>query len=108
MAKQLTQSKPAPIWPWDRLWLPPHEISAIKAMAASHPAAFELLLIKVCRVDNISMTAGGLDGQRATDFAEGRRWVGNTLRMIRDLVLAPTTRGPPPGENEPPATPSAS
>lgn len=103
MAKQPAPRRPVPTWPWDKIDFLPHELSALKAMAAAHPAGFDVLLFKVCGVDKMSMTVGGQDGQRATDFAEGRRWVGNTLRLIRDLVLTPSTRGAPPGVIEPPA-----
>jgi hypothetical protein len=74
-------------WPWSAVDLAPHEVSAIKAIS---PGAFEALE-KICGTDRMSFTAGGEDGRRATDFAEGRRWVGNTLRQIREMKMP----GPP-------------
>ena len=46
------------------------------------------LLYAVCRVDDMSFRPGGVDGQRLSDFAEGKRYVGNTLRkMLNPITL---------------------
>lgn len=82
--------------PWDDVLLQPGEISAIKAMAMQHPRAYELVIGRICRVDAISFAAGGVDGQRATDFAEGMRFTGKQMRNIRDERLPSHSRGAPP------------
>lgn len=82
--------------PWDDVLLEPGEISAIKAMAAQHPRAFEVVISKICRTDAISFAAGGIDGQRATDFAEGMRFAGKQMRNVRDTRLPSHSRGAPP------------
>lgn len=89
-ARAKRPAPPAPRWPWDQVELELHEISAIKAMAAQFPAAWAAIVHKIAGADRMSFTAGGEDGRRASDFAEGRRWVGNTLRQ----VLATRTPGP--------------
>jgi hypothetical protein len=78
--------------------LEPAEVSAIKAMAAQHPRAFELCVTKICGVDAISFAAGGIDGQRATDFAEGKRFAGKQMRNVRDAIMRSFSRGAPPPE----------
>lgn len=88
---------PRPRMPWDPLQLEPHEVSALKAIT---PAAMAVIQ-KITGVDRASFTAGGEDGRRATDFAEGARWVGLTLRQARDVELPVKPRGPEP---EPPPT----
>lgn len=94
--------------PWDLVELELHELSAIKAIATQHPAGFAVIVEKICGVDLMSYAAGGVEGQRATDFAEGKRWVGNTLRAIMRMKMpSPKQRqsgpdeqtlGPPPGD----------
>lgn len=78
--------------------LEPGEISAIKAMAAQHPKAFETCISKICRTDAISFAAGGIDGQRATDFAEGMRFAGKQMRNVRDARMPTASRGAPPDD----------
>jgi hypothetical protein len=92
-------------WPWDQVQLEIHEVSAIKAIPQ---AAFDAIL-KVAGIDQMSFASGGEEGRRATDFAEGKRWVGATLRTIRNMKMPgpkPTETGPhavpkgaPPGES---------
>lgn len=46
------------------------------------------LLHEVCQVEGMSYRAGGIEGQRATDFAEGKRFVANQLRkMLHPVTL---------------------
>ena len=85
-----------PLWPWDPINLTVGEIAAIKGMAAQNRLAFEAIVFKICGVDRMSFTAGGEDGRRATDFAEGRRWPGNTLRQIVEMPAQVNPRGAPP------------
>lgn len=84
--------------PWDDVLLEPAEISAVKAMAAQHPKAFEICVTKICGVDAISFAAGGIDGQRATDFAEGKRFAGKQMRNVANAVMPTYSRGAPPAE----------
>jgi len=94
MAKQPAQA-PKQRFPWDPVELELHEISAIKAIAAQHATGFEAIL-KICRVDEMSFTAGGEDGRRATDYAEGKRAVGITLRNVATMKMPSSSRGAPP------------
>lgn len=86
-------------WPWSQVELEPHEVSAIKALATSNPHVWSALE-KITGVDAMSFCAGGPEGDRATAFAEGKRWVGGTLRQIRDMKMPgtatpPSRQGPP-------------
>lgn len=85
--------RPAPKYPWDPALLEKHEISAIKAMAAQHAVGFAAIVEKICRADDLSFTVGGVDGQRATDYAEGKRAVGVNLRAIVKMKLDMTKPG---------------
>lgn len=90
--------QPAVRWAWDAVELEPREVSLIKAMAAQHPEAFEICVTKICRADALSFAAGGEDGRRATDFAEGMRFAGRQMRRARDAKLPTTGRGSPPAD----------
>jgi hypothetical protein len=68
---------------WDPVLLERHEISALKALTPHAVAAIE----KITAVDRASFAAGGEDGRRETDFAEGKRWVGVTLRNVRAMKM---------------------
>lgn len=96
------RSKPPPSRhdrrPWDDILLLPGEVSSIKAMAAQHPRAFELVVTRICGADAISFSAGGIDGQRATDFAEGKRFAGKQMRNVRDMIMPTQSRGAPPAD----------
>lgn len=81
----------------------PSEVAAIRALAEGgadehqQRMAFGFILSRLCGVDAMSFWPGGEDGKRATDFAEGRRWVGIQLRRIVKLVPDRfDTRGAPP------------
>lgn len=87
-------------WPWDPIELEASEVAMIKNMAVGHPQAFTIVLEKICRVDSMSFTIGGEDGRRASDFAEGKTWIGRTLRGIANRIVAPKARGPEPGFSE--------
>lgn len=90
--------KPRTQWAWDAVELEPREVSLIKAMAAQHPDAFEICVSKICRADSLSFAAGGEDGRRATDFAEGMRFAGRQMRRARDARLPAAGRGAPPSD----------
>jgi hypothetical protein len=106
MKPRLAARPPASRYPWDPVELEPREISGIKAMAAQHPVAFAAVL-KIARTDEMSFSAGGEDGRRATDYAEGKRAVGVTLRGILAMKLQPEGRGAPPDDLPNSPTPSA-
>lgn len=90
--------------PWDAVELSATELASIKAISdgAADPEqqriAYRTIIQKICGVDRASFTILGPDeGRRATDFAEGRRWVGNTIRFDivgREYPVDP--RGAPP------------
>jgi hypothetical protein len=72
-------------------WVPPayddFDIGTIKALNAGHASegqqrhALRFLVEKMCGTYDLSFRPGTLDGQRATDFAEGRRFVG--LQIVK-------------------------
>jgi hypothetical protein len=100
-----------PKLPWDNVPLTPSELASVKAVAdgLANPdqqrLAFRVIVDKLCNVRGLSFAAGGEEGRRATDFAEGKRWVGATLQ--NDIVSRPwpvNPRGaPPPMPDESPA-----
>jgi hypothetical protein len=79
------------------------DIAAIRATADGtadeyqQRAAFAFICRRLCGEGQMTFWPGGEDGRRATDFAEGRRWVGIQLRRIVALVPERIdTRGEPP------------
>jgi hypothetical protein len=90
--------KPKASWAWDEVQLTPRETSLVKAMAQQHPEAFEICIARLCKADHVSFAAGGEDGRRATDFAEGMRFAGNQMRRARDARMPATGRGAPPAD----------
>lgn len=70
--------------PWDPLDLDVQEIRAIKAVAAGtandgqQRRAIEVIVHKFAGTYDQSFRPGS-DGHRATDFAEGKRFVGNRI-----------------------------
>ena len=74
--------------PWDPRELDEFEIRAIKALAtgtasdAQQKRALDVIVTKFACTYDQSFRPGP-DGHRATDFAEGKRWVGN--RIIHTL-----------------------
>ncbi len=63
--------------------------------------AWDYILRALCETDRMSFWPGGDDGRRASDFAEGKRWVGIQLKRIEKM--RPDLRGvsPPSQENTP-------
>jgi hypothetical protein len=58
------------------------------ANAGQQTTVWNWLLHAVCQVEGMSYRAGGIDAQRATDFAEGKRYCANQLRkMLNPVVL---------------------
>jgi hypothetical protein len=70
--------------PWDPLPLDEAEIRAIKALASGTASegqqkrALDVIIHKFAGTYDQSFRPGP-DGHRATDFAEGRRYVGNRI-----------------------------
>lgn len=59
-----------------------------KASEAQQVLAFNWIVLECARVGDMSYRAGGQDGARATDFAEGKRFVGNQiLKLASDGAL---------------------
>ncbi|HKD26964.1 MAG TPA: hypothetical protein VKC66_13820 [Xanthobacteraceae bacterium] len=79
----------------DRPWqMPPIEdadIFALQAVAngaasnAQQQRAYDYMVRTLCETDRMTFWPGGEDGKRATDFAEGKRWVGLQLRRIEKM-----------------------
>jgi len=85
--------------PVDAPWSPPtldeHEVRAIKALAAGKAnegqqiLAVQTIVNKIAQTYSLSFRAGE-DGPRATDFAEGKRFVGDRIvRAINGPMPAP-------------------
>jgi hypothetical protein len=99
-------------FPWDKVDLSRTELASIKAVhdgvanADQQRIAFRAIVDKLCNTRGLSFAAGGEDGRRATDFSEGKRWVGATLQ--NDIVNRPypvDSRGaPPPMPGDTPAS----
>ena len=74
-------------------------------MVLANPVAFELVCEKLCGERRLSFTiipGASADGARATDFAEGKRWIARTLRQIAEMKMP----GPsPPVDTGPHAVP---
>lgn len=100
--------------PWDAIELTPTELASVRAISegAADPeqqrVAYRTIVHKLCAVDRASFTIlGGEEGRRATDFAEGKRWVGNTIRfqiVAREYPVDPRGAPPPMPEPEPSTT----
>ena len=48
----------------------------------------EFILDKICDRNGMSFRPGGLEGARETDFAEGRRFVGNQIVKLTKIPLS--------------------
>jgi len=72
------------------------------ANAAQQKRAVALIERKICATDRMSFYPGAEDGRRASDFAEGKRWVGAQLRRL--LKLRPDHGGAPREEAPEPQT----
>lgn len=78
-------------------WAPPHydehDIGTIKALHAGRASeqqqqhALRLIVEKMAGTYDLSFRPGGIEGQRATDFAEGRRFVGLQLVKLINHVM---------------------
>jgi hypothetical protein len=74
------------------------------ANPAQQQRAIAFIELTLCATDRMSFYPGGLDGRRASDFAEGKRWVGLQLRRV--LRLRPD-HGDGRAREEPPSRPKS-
>jgi hypothetical protein len=63
------------------------------ANAAQQQRVIVLIERKLCATDRMSFYPGAEDGRRASDFAEGKRWVGGQVRRM--LNMRPDHGGEP-------------
>jgi hypothetical protein len=89
------RSKSQPGRPWQMPRLADADIFALQAVASGAASAtqqqraFDCVVRILCETDRMTFWPGmpGVDGdgRRATDFAEGKRWVGLQLRRIEKM-----------------------
>jgi hypothetical protein len=83
--------KSRPDRPWQIPRIDDADIFALQAVAngtassAQQQRAFEYVVRSLCETDRMTFWPGAEDGKRATDFAEGKRWVGLQLRRIEKM-----------------------
>ena len=53
--------------------------------------ALQWILEHACKVKDLPWVAGGLEGQRATDFANGRKFAGHQILKMLELRITPKT-----------------
>jgi hypothetical protein len=91
-----TEMKPArpksqPERPWQMPRITDADIFALQAVAngeanaAQQQRAYDYVVRTLCETDRMTFWPGADDGRRATDFAEGKRWVGLQLRRIEKM-----------------------
>lgn len=79
--------------PWQLPRLEDADIFAVQALTkgianeAQQKRAWDYILRALCETDRMTFWPGGEDGRRATDFAEGKRWVGLQLRRIEKMRI---------------------
>lgn len=82
--------------PWQVPPTEPADVFALQALAkgianqSQQQRAWDYITRVLCETDRMTFWPGGEDGKRATDFAEGKRWVGVQLRRIEKM--RPETR----------------
>jgi hypothetical protein len=88
---KLARPKSRPDRPWQIPRIADTDIFALQAVAggtannAQQQRAYEYVVRTLCETDRMTFWPGGEDGKRATDFAEGKRWVGLQLRRIEKM-----------------------
>jgi hypothetical protein len=91
MPMKAPRSKSQPDRPWQMPRTEDADIFAIQAVAngtasdAQQQRAYDYVVRILCETDRMTFWPGGEDGKRATDFAEGKRWVGLQLRRIEKM-----------------------
>ncbi len=85
------RAKSQPDHPWQLPSITDGDVFALQALAkgvaneAQQRLGFDYIVRVLCETDRMTFWPGGEDGKRATDFAEGKRWVGIQLRRIEKL-----------------------
>jgi hypothetical protein len=85
--------KPSGIEPWTPPEYDDLTVIAIKAVANGTASddqqrrAMRFIVEQVCATYDLSFRPGGLEGARATDFAEGRRFTGTQIVKLINLPL---------------------
>jgi hypothetical protein len=83
--------KSRPDRPWQSPRIEDADIFALQAVAkgiandGQQRRAFDYVVRVLCETDRMTFWPGSDDGRRATDFAEGKRWVGIQLRRIEKM-----------------------
>jgi len=85
----------APVNPWEAPELSPAEVLALKSLAAGTASAPQQRIALVTILTKFACTYDmtfrpGPDGARATDFAEGKRFVGTRILNAIDRPLPPS------------------
>lgn len=80
-----------PKWPWQLPELEPADVYALQAIERGEADTAQQLrfwdfLQRFCGCGRMSFYAGAEDGRRATDFAEGKRFIGDQMRRLARLV----------------------
>ena len=95
--------------PWQLPKIDPADIFAVQALergqanASQQQRIFDLVR-RLTACERMTFYPGGEDGRRASDFAEGKRWVGDQWRRL--LRMRPAHNGEPMGEPTEPPTES--
>lgn len=93
--------------PWQLPKTEAADVFALQAVSkgiANEPQqkqAWDYIVRTLCETDRMTFWPGGEDGKRATDFAEGKRWVGVQLRRIEKLRPDMGVEGLPPSQENP-------
>lgn len=88
--KKRGTNKPEPL-PWQVVDLEDGDILALQALekglanAGQQQRALEVIKVKLCRYRRMSFFPGGDDGRRATDFAEGKRFIASQIDRILNM-----------------------
>jgi hypothetical protein len=97
-----TRPREQPSAPWQLPLTQSADVFAVQALAkgianeGQQQRAWDYITRILCETDRMTFWPGGEDGRRATDFAEGKRWVGVQLRRIEKLRPDMTGLGLPP------------
>lgn len=89
--------------PWVMEQVPSQTLYAIQAVAEGRASSLQqmvawfFIIDVLCKTDRMSFFHGGEDGRRATDFSEGKRWIGSQLRRLQKIKpeFQDLTREPP-------------
>jgi hypothetical protein len=99
-----------PGWPWSPVSdFENADVFALKALEAGNASAgqqqraLKFIRNRICEAERLSFMPGGEDGRRATDFAEGKRFVAVQIRRFLNLEQQTVnSRGAPPPMPAPP------